>query len=227
MSAALLDDLLASFLAPAGDAHAGPTPAKAAKAANHEHPCGLAPHSRTCEGLRISAKVEQTAPGADPDSQIFAAVRNPQTGPQGKQTYGSSQDSQNSQGCPPTYATGTAWTDGDIARFLDRRARLLRWGWAEAEAEKLAERLAVRDRERDGRRMCLECAHLQRAGGWRCGQWKQAGIGGAALPADLVQLLQRCEGFGATSTREMREQCLALPAHLQADLLGHFKGTKQ
>ena len=34
-----------------------------------------------------------------------------------------------------------AWTDSDIARFLDRRARLMRWGWAEPEAERLAERL--------------------------------------------------------------------------------------
>ena len=37
-----------------------------------------------------------------------------------------------------------AWTDADIARFLDRRARLMRWGWAEPEAEKLAERLVKR-----------------------------------------------------------------------------------
>lgn len=34
-----------------------------------------------------------------------------------------------------------ARTDTDMARFLDRRARLMRWGWAEPEAETLAERL--------------------------------------------------------------------------------------
>ena len=34
-----------------------------------------------------------------------------------------------------------AWTDTDMARFLDRRTRLMRWGWAEPEAEQLAERL--------------------------------------------------------------------------------------
>lgn len=39
-----------------------------------------------------------------------------------------------------------AWTEGDIARFFDRRARLLRWGWVEPEAEKLAARLAKRKR---------------------------------------------------------------------------------
>ena len=34
-----------------------------------------------------------------------------------------------------------AWTDGDIARFLDRGARLLRWGWTQPKAERLADRL--------------------------------------------------------------------------------------
>ena len=42
-----------------------------------------------------------------------------------------------------TDTSAGAWNDADISAFLDRRARLLRWGWAEPEAEKLAERLVL------------------------------------------------------------------------------------
>lgn len=80
-----------------------------------------------------------------------------------------------------------AWTDGDIARFLDRRARLLRWGWAEREAEMLAERLVKRDREGDDRRACAECRYGRSA---RCPD-------GAPLPAGV---LHRCPGVCAMST---------------------------
>ena len=34
-------------------------------------------------------------------------------------------------------------------------------------------------------------------------------------------------GDNDTARQEMRDQCLALPPHLQADLLEHFKGTRQ
>lgn len=75
-----------------------------------------------------------------------------------------------------------AWTDEDIARFVSRRDRLLRWGYPEDRAEELAERLTLRDREQDDRHMCAECRHGQRP---RCPD-------GAPLPAGT---LHRCPVF--------------------------------
>lgn len=86
-----------------------------------------------------------------------------------------------------------AWTDGDIARFLDRRARLLRWGWPEHEAEALADRLVRRDREADPRVSCTDCRHYQPG---RCGNYRRAGLNVADVGRDLAAMLQRCEAFG-------------------------------
>jgi hypothetical protein len=83
------------------------------------------------------------------------------------------------------------WTDSDIARFLDRHARLLRWGWAEADAEKLAERLVKRDREQDERRSCTECSHYRPG---RCGNHQRADLHSADVGRDLAAMLQRCPG---------------------------------
>ena len=85
-----------------------------------------------------------------------------------------------------------AWTDADIARFLDRRARLTRWGWPESDAEKLAERLVKRDREADDRSACIECRH-HRPG--RCGNHRDAGLHTGEVGHDLAAMLQRCPGF--------------------------------
>ena len=82
------------------------------------------------------------------------------------------------------------WTDADIARFNDRRARLLSWGWPEPEAEALAERLERRDAD-DDRRTCVECSHFRR----RCGNHRRAGQLTPELGRDLAALPQRCPGF--------------------------------
>ncbi len=84
--------------------------------------------------------------------------------------------------------------DGESARFLDRRARLLRWGWPADDAEKLAERLTRRDREADPRVSCADCRHY-RAG--RCGNHRRAGLHTPELGRDLAAMLQRCAGFAA------------------------------
>lgn len=85
-----------------------------------------------------------------------------------------------------------AWTDADIAAFLARRARLMRWGWAELDAERLAERMHLRDVQGDDRVLCVECQHLTgRAGAWGCGKHRAAGVG-RELPGELVTLPQRC-----------------------------------
>jgi hypothetical protein len=85
-----------------------------------------------------------------------------------------------------------AWTDADIARFFDRRARMLRWGWAEPDAEKLAERLVKRDREHDDRVSCAECLHYRPG---RCGSHRRAGLHSPGVGRGLAATLQRCPGF--------------------------------
>lgn len=75
-----------------------------------------------------------------------------------------------------------SWNDAEIQAFADRRDRLLRWGYAEQDADDLAERLTLRDREADDRRVCAECHH----GRARCCP------DGAPLPRDV---LHRCGAF--------------------------------
>ena len=93
--------------------------------------------------------------------------------------------------------SAVAWTDGDIARFLDRRARLLRWGWAEPEADRLADRLARRDREHDERVSCTDCRHYRPG---RCDNFRRAGLNVADVGRDLAAMLQRCAGFDPRTT---------------------------
>ena len=79
-----------------------------------------------------------------------------------------------------------------MARFTDK-------GMGDDEGESLADQLVLRDRVGDDRRLCMECTHLQGFSRWRCGNWLRAGVAlsaqDAQLPADLVGLLQRCDGF--------------------------------
>ncbi len=87
----------------------------------------------------------------------------------------------------------------EIDTFTARLARFTDKGLDLTTAETLADKLVIRDRETDDRRLCLECLHLHRAGGWRCGNWLRAGVAmrakDAQLPGDLVMQLQRCDGF--------------------------------
>lgn len=190
MSAALLDDLLSGFVAP--------TPANPANPANREHPCVPAADSGRCEGLRISANSHSVSLPVATDSQVFAAVRNPLHTLGSEELRGLSQDSQLSQGAGEIRApraldlAAVAWADADIARFLDRRTRLLRWGWSERAAEALAEKLVIRDREADPRVICGECSHYRPG---RCGNHRRAGLYSPEVGRDLAALLQRCLGF--------------------------------
>ncbi len=85
-----------------------------------------------------------------------------------------------------------AWTDADIERFTTRRDRLLRWGWTEPEAERLADRLVRRDREADERVSCADCQHYRPG---HCGNHRRAGLNVADVGRDLASMLQRCPGF--------------------------------
>ncbi len=82
--------------------------------------------------------------------------------------------------------------DADHRAFRDRRARLLRSGWAESDAETVAARLTTRDRERDERVSCVECGHYRPG---RCGNHRHAGLNASEVGRDLASMLQRCPGF--------------------------------
>ena len=92
----------------------------------------------------------------------------------------------------PMPAADMAATPAAEALAADRRARLLRWGWPEAEAEALAARLVRRDREADPRVNCTDCRHFQPG---LCGDYKEAGLHSHDVGRDLAVILQRCAGF--------------------------------
>lgn len=89
-------------------------------------------------------------------------------------------------------AGDTSMLGDESRRFLDCRARLLRWGWEVPEAEALAERLTRRGREADPRVTCAECQHYQPG---QCVNHRAAGLWSAEAGHDLAGLLQRCAGF--------------------------------
>lgn len=99
------------------------------------------------------------------------------------------------------YQSSTTMPGSEIDLFAARLARFIDKGVIHDDAESLADRLAIRDRDSDDRRLCLECAHLQGYGqaSWRCGNWQAAGIAtnprSTQLAADLVFQLQRCAGL--------------------------------
>ena len=93
-----------------------------------------------------------------------------------------------------------AMNTDEIDTFTARLTCFAGKGLSVVDAERLADKLVIRDRESDDRRLCLECTHMHRGG--RCGNWQRAGVAITAwdprLPAELVQRLQRCDGFTAT-----------------------------
>jgi hypothetical protein len=105
--------------------------------------------------------------------------------------------------CPHSSAMNGA----EIDTFAARQYRFTYRGLPRAQADALADKLAVRDREHDDRRVCLECKNLAgyAPASWRCGNWQNAGIAtrssDSQLPADFAVHLQRCDGFIAHSDR--------------------------
>jgi hypothetical protein len=97
----------------------------------------------------------------------------------------------------------SAMNGAEIDTFAVRLHKFTDKGLPRADGEMLADKLVLRDREQDDRRVCLECNHFagHGAGSWRCGNWQAAGVAirsrDAQLPADLVVQLQRCDGFTA------------------------------
>jgi hypothetical protein len=84
--------------------------------------------------------------------------------------------------------------DPSMVRQAGRVQLFQRRGIAEQGAVGLAEVLRRRDTDFDDRRMCIECAHLQRDGG--CFAARQGWIQGAAVYLSPIRtMLQRCERF--------------------------------
>lgn len=94
-----------------------------------------------------------------------------------------------------------AWGDAAIERFQWRVALFQRRGEAPEAAEALADRLDLRDRERDDRGCCLECARMQhsrdpgRTDGCLAARegWLGPGVDRRLIP--LRRVLQRCPGL--------------------------------
>ena len=84
------------------------------------------------------------------------------------------------------------WNDAEIAAFTARTEHFSMLG--RADADDLAERLTLRDRDGDDRRLCLECTWLGVTG--RCLAAATGRIPGADRRLAPVQtILQRCEAF--------------------------------
>ena len=93
------------------------------------------------------------------------------------------------------------WDEAAIGRFLARVTHIQPRGFAEQDAEDLAEQLHLRDVQADYRHTCLECAHLSGSVStdWRCGNHRTADLG-RDLTAGLVTMAQVCAGFkGSTA----------------------------
>jgi hypothetical protein len=100
-----------------------------------------------------------------------------------------------------------AMNRAEIATFETRFHLFGARGLDLKQAEAMADRLALRDREGDERRLCFECVHLQAqpANHWRswpelrCGNWNASGlcvsVRDAGLSESFAHQLQRCPGF--------------------------------
>jgi hypothetical protein len=128
----------------------------------------------------------------------FVSVANAYPDPANDAALPFSAQSEHVRASPPRYSSGTtAILAREIETLLARLALFTDRGLSMEEAEILADRMVTRDQQADERRLCLECLHL--SGGperRRCSQWREVGlINGAAIPGELVTILQRCPAF--------------------------------
>lgn len=86
----------------------------------------------------------------------------------------------------------------EIDTFATRLSMLTKRGLHFSDAEALADKLMVRDREQDDRVSCLECRYLNGFGAGRCANWSEAAVSRYGLIPEFVCALQRCPGFKAT-----------------------------
>lgn len=86
------------------------------------------------------------------------------------------------------------WDDAEIAIFSARVRVLMRRGIGTDDADDLAERLTLRDREGDDQRICIECSQLSDKG--RCIAAATGRLAGADTRLEPVQtILHGCDAF--------------------------------
>ena len=84
------------------------------------------------------------------------------------------------------------WDDAEIEIFIARSTRFRAMG--RADAEHLAERLTLRDRQVDDRRLCVECRELEASG--RCAAARRGALAAADRRLEPSQnILMRCPVF--------------------------------
>lgn len=87
------------------------------------------------------------------------------------------------------------WDDAEIESFIVNAARFALW--RRADAEHLAERLILRDRQADDRHYCVECGELELSG--RCAAARRGAMPGFDRRLEPVQnILARCLAFRST-----------------------------
>jgi hypothetical protein len=84
--------------------------------------------------------------------------------------------------------------DGEITRMVGYATQARRHGLNVDDAEEIADRLTLRDRQHDDRRMCIECRSLELSG--RCATARVGQLAGADRRFEPVKtVLIRCAGF--------------------------------
>jgi virulence-associated protein VagC len=147
----------------------------------------IRPASKLTDSMRAAlhnSKSELLAMLTDA-AHVLSTADDPRTGDVG----GADQDAR-------TNCTATS-----LAKFGERRSRLIRWGWTDGEAETMAAKLSARDRSSDLRVNCTECRHYRRG---ECNNFRRAGLPTPMLGKDLAKLLQHCNGFQTLSSPEPR-----------------------
>ena len=85
-------------------------------------------------------------------------------------------------------------SEQELQRMAGRIERAVTMGARLDEAEGIADRLHLAEREGDTRRLCIECAHLRAISeGWRCASAR--GLRGPLARDLVVRLRHRCPGF--------------------------------
>jgi len=88
------------------------------------------------------------------------------------------------------------WNDAEIETFSARSTRFTVLG--RGDAEHLAERLTLRDRQADDRRLCVECRELEASG--RCAAARRGDLAGAERRLEPSQnILMRCPAFSGSA----------------------------
>ena len=104
-----------------------------------------------------------------------------------------------------------AMNGAELQQFANRAQQFTRRGIT-ADAEAMADRLVIRDREQDDRRACLECNAYRRG---RCGNHRRAGLQTSEVGGDFAEHLQRCPAFiemPVTQTKETDRSALSASA---------------